>query len=44
MIEKFFHDEVQIKFENLSVVFPTKSDTIQAIQIQKMARGLYFWL
>ena len=30
--------------ENLSSVFPTRSDTNQAAQPQNIARGLKFWL
>ena len=29
--------------ENLSSVFPTRSDTNQAVQTHKMVRGLKFW-
>ena len=27
-----------------SFLFPTRSDTNQAVQLQKMARGLKFWI
>ena len=30
--------------ENRSLGFPTRSDTNQAVQQQKMARGLKFWI
>ena len=31
-----------VSIENLSLVFPTRSDTNQAVQQQKMARGFQF--
>ena len=33
-----------MKRENLSMKFPTKSNTDRAVQPQKMARGLKFWI
>ena len=36
----FVHDDMNRSMRNLSLGFPTRSDTNQAVQPQKMARGL----